>query len=70
MQGVIYVEAGITLDRESNVIPHDQNGSATFTFGVSATDGGSPSQQSYASVSLTHSSDTIHKITWREGGMH
>lgn len=50
MQGVIYVEAGIMLDRESNVIPHDQNGSATFTFGVSARDGGSPSQQSYASV--------------------
>ena len=51
LQGDIFVNEGVELDRESNELPHDQNGNAAYTFGVSAMDGGSPSQQSYASVS-------------------
>lgn len=52
LQGDIFLNPGAVLDQESSSVPHDQNGNAAFTFGVAASDGGNPSQLSYASVSL------------------
>lgn len=43
--------AGVNLDREMNTIPHNDDGDAVFTFGVAATDRGSPAQISFTTVS-------------------
>ena len=50
LQGYIFINSGVTLDRETNEVPHDQEGRAAYTFGVSATDGGNPTQQTYTTV--------------------
>ena len=46
------IEAGVSLDRDSNLIPHNDNGDAVFTFGVAAMDLGIPALISYTTVSL------------------
>lgn len=48
---MVSLEAGVTLDRETNGIPHNDNGDAVFTFGVAATDRGNPALVSYSTVS-------------------
>ena len=50
-QGAISLVAGVTLDREMPELPHDEDGNAVYTFGVTAVDKGSPVQINDATVS-------------------
>lgn len=44
--------AGVVLDRDTNSIPHNDDGDAVFTFGVAATDLGIPALISFTTVSF------------------
>ena len=51
-QGNITLIPGIALDREAIGLPHDENGNAVYTLGVTAVDRGTPAQLNYATVGV------------------
>lgn len=53
LQGNITLAPGAILDREVDALPHDENGNAVYTFGVTAVDKGTPAQLNYATVSVS-----------------
>lgn len=51
VQGEVFLLPGVSFDREEADVPRNNDGDAVYSFGVVASDGGTPVQVAFTTVS-------------------